>query len=97
MWIESAVANFFTPSSQKPKDRTTWAERSPDENVPATLLVAKYIAENTDSTALEAPARRQKIAAFDLVRSISDCHMRQAHPTVGFYLDHIRFGQAIPR
>lgn len=97
MGLESAVANFFTPASQKPKDRTTWAERSPDEDVPATLLVAKYIPENADFAALEAPAKRQKIAAFDLVRSISDHHLRQAHPTVGFHLDHIRFGQAIPR
>ncbi|KAH6637347.1 polynucleotide kinase 3 phosphatase-domain-containing protein [Chaetomium tenue] len=63
---KSAVANFFTPASQKPKDRTTWAERSPNEDVPATLLVAKYIPENADSSALEAPAKRQKIAAFDL-------------------------------
>jgi bifunctional polynucleotide phosphatase/kinase len=63
---KSAVANFFTPASQKAKDRTTWAERSPDDDAPATLLVAKYIPENADSTALETPAKRQKIAAFDL-------------------------------
>ncbi|KAB5527941.1 polynucleotide kinase 3 phosphatase-domain-containing protein [Coniochaeta sp. 2T2.1] len=60
---KSAVANFFTPTSQKPKDRTTWSERSPAEGVPATLLVGKYMPEKVDE---EAPNKRRKVAAFDL-------------------------------
>lgn len=64
---ESAVANFFTPTSQKPKDRTTWSERSPDEKSPATLLVAKYVPEDDQAKALDETAKRRKIAAFDLV------------------------------
>ena len=60
---ESAVASFFTPVSQKPKDRTTWSERSPDENSPATLLVGKYVPEGVQG---QPPVKRRKIAAFDL-------------------------------
>ncbi|TWU78434.1 hypothetical protein ED733_008847 [Metarhizium rileyi] len=59
---KSAVANFFTPTSQKPKDRTTWSERGPNDDVPATLLVGRYVPEG------HAPNQkpRRKIAAFDL-------------------------------
>jgi bifunctional polynucleotide phosphatase/kinase len=66
--LETAVANFFTPASQKPKDRTTWTERSPDEAAPATLLVAKYVPERGEEGP---PSKRRKIAAFDLVRAIA--------------------------
>ena len=63
--VESAVASFFTPTSQKPKDRTMWSERSPETGSPATLLVAKYVPEDFQ----EGPEpKRRKIAAFDLVR-----------------------------
>jgi hypothetical protein len=64
---ESAVANFFTPASQKAKDRTTWTERSPHEASPATLLVAKYVPDNDSSEESGSTAKRGKIAAFDLV------------------------------
>ncbi|OAA69915.1 DNA kinase/phosphatase Pnk1 [Akanthomyces lecanii RCEF 1005] len=59
---KSAVSNFFTPTSQKPKDRTSWSERKDDPNKPATLLVGKYTpeAESKDTQ------KRRKIAAFDL-------------------------------
>lgn len=60
---KSAIANFFTPTSQKPKDRTTWSERSAGDGVPATLLVGKYVPEKGED---EAPAKRRKVAAFDL-------------------------------
>ncbi|KAH8882364.1 PNK3P-domain-containing protein [Thozetella sp. PMI_491] len=60
---KSAIANFFTPASQKPKDRTSWAERSHDEDTPATLLVGKYVAEGASQ---ELEPKRRKIAAFDL-------------------------------
>lgn len=62
---ESAVASFFTPASQKPKDRTTWNERSPNDKTPATLLVAKYLPEKTDDTKKADPTKH-KIAALDL-------------------------------
>lgn len=65
---ESAVANFFTPTSKKPKDRTTWSERSAGDGVPATLLVGQYVPEKGDN---EPRAKRRKIAAFDLVRAPS--------------------------
>ena len=58
---ENAVANFFTPTSQKPKDRTTWSERGADDDTPATLLVGRYIPEGGEDT-----KPRHKIAAFDL-------------------------------
>ncbi|KAK4145074.1 polynucleotide kinase 3 phosphatase-domain-containing protein [Dichotomopilus funicola] len=62
---KSAVANFFTPASQKPKDRTIWSERAPDEDSPTTLLVAKYTPEGAPGSA-GTPAPPRKIAAFDL-------------------------------
>lgn len=60
--LENAVANFFTPASQKPKDRTTWSERSPNDDTPATLLVGRYEPEAKEDKA----PKRTKIAAFDL-------------------------------
>lgn len=59
--IETAVASFFTPTSQKPKDRTIWTERSRNDNVPATLLVGRYAPEGTIDL-----KPRHKVAAFDL-------------------------------
>ncbi|KAI1281567.1 DNA kinase/phosphatase Pnk1 [Xylaria sp. FL0933] len=58
---KGAVASFFTPTSQKPKDRTVWTERGQDSS-PATLLVGRFepeAAEEKDRT------KRRKIAAFD--------------------------------
>ncbi|KAK4034952.1 polynucleotide kinase 3 phosphatase-domain-containing protein [Parachaetomium inaequale] len=63
---KSAVANFFTPTSQKAKDRTTWAERAPGDDSGPTLLVAKYLPENPDAGVRDTAVKRQKIAAFDL-------------------------------
>ncbi|KPM37798.1 hypothetical protein AK830_g8760 [Neonectria ditissima] len=59
---KNAVANFFTPASQKPKDRTTWSERSPNDDTPATLLVGRYEPEVKEDGAV----KRTKVAAFDL-------------------------------
>ncbi|KAK1959652.1 polynucleotide kinase 3 phosphatase [Colletotrichum sublineola] len=59
---KSAVANFFKPQSQKPKDRTIWTERAPNDGTPATLLVGRYEPENTS---IESD-KRKKVAAFDL-------------------------------
>jgi bifunctional polynucleotide phosphatase/kinase len=63
---KSAVSNFFTPASQKPKERTIWSERAPNDDIPATLLVGRYEPENTDESDR---SKRRKIAAFDLVWS----------------------------
>ncbi|RFU81014.1 dna kinase phosphatase pnk1 [Trichoderma arundinaceum] len=60
---KSAVASFFTPTSQKPKDRTVWSERGPNDDVPATLLVGRYQPENKNQSSR---SKRYKIAAFDL-------------------------------
>ena len=62
--LESAVASFFQPTSQKPKERTSWSERAPDDDTPATLLVGRYEPEGMGDAD---GAKRGKIAAFDLV------------------------------
>lgn len=61
---ESAVSNFFTPTSQKPKERTQWSERGPDDDTPATLLVGRHEPEKMEESDRH---QRTKIAAFDLV------------------------------
>ncbi|KAI1652025.1 PNK3P-domain-containing protein [Daldinia loculata] len=61
---KNAVANFFTPTSQKPKDRTTWTERAPDgSDSPPTLLVGRYEPEQIEESDRR---KRRKIAAFDM-------------------------------
>ncbi|WYZ43506.1 hypothetical protein EsH8_VI_001205 [Colletotrichum jinshuiense] len=59
---KNAVANFFKPASQKPKDRTIWTERAPNGDTPATLLVGRYEPEKPPAEA----EKRRKVAAFDL-------------------------------
>lgn len=68
--IETAVASFFTPSSQKPPEKITWHERAPNDDTPDSLVVGKYepakdsakSEKTTDGT-----VKRHKIAAFDFV------------------------------
>ncbi|KAI8959549.1 PNK3P-domain-containing protein [Daldinia sp. FL1419] len=61
---KNAVANFFTPTSQKPKDQTAWTERVSDGNDSSpTLLVGRYEPEKIDESGRR---KRRKIAAFDL-------------------------------
>lgn len=94
---ENAVANFFTPTSQKGKDRTTWTERSPDNESAATLLVAKYAPEDEDAGTPDSVVQRRKIAAFDLVLcTAAPYHDSRAHSVIGFNLDHQRLRQATP-
>lgn len=66
---QGAVASFFTPTSQKPRDRTTWTERGVD-GAPPTLLVGRFEpegpSEDGKGTEGETTRRRRKIAAFDL-------------------------------
>ncbi|PHH71090.1 hypothetical protein CDD82_6757 [Ophiocordyceps australis] len=59
---KSAVANFFTPASQKPKDGTTWSQRCLSHDGPTTLLVGRHVPLDHDEQA----APRCKLAAFDL-------------------------------
>lgn len=56
------MASFFTPASQKPKDKTSWSERSPADGVPGTLLVARYDADTKEDPGV----KRTRVAAFDL-------------------------------
>ncbi|KAI1873730.1 uncharacterized protein JN550_002999 [Neoarthrinium moseri] len=60
---KSAVSSFFTPTSQKPKERTQWSERAADDDTPATLLVGRYEPEKLGESDRR---KRRKIAAFDL-------------------------------
>ncbi|KAL7623625.1 DNA kinase/phosphatase Pnk1 [Parahypoxylon ruwenzoriense] len=60
---KDAVANFFTPTSQKPKERTDWSERAPDDETHPTLLVGRYEPEDMGDADW---GKRRKIAAFDL-------------------------------
>ncbi|KAM3451641.1 hypothetical protein MY3296_005166 [Beauveria thailandica] len=72
---KSAVSSFFTPTSQKPKDRTSWSERKDDPNKPATLLVGKY----TPETESKKTGLRRKIAAFDLDSTLIDTSSGRKH------------------
>ncbi|OAA63134.1 DNA kinase/phosphatase Pnk1 [Cordyceps fumosorosea ARSEF 2679] len=72
---KSAISNFFTPTSQKPKDRTSWSERKDDPTKPATLLVGKY---TPDGESKETQKRR-KIAAFDLDSTLIDTSSGRKH------------------
>ncbi|RYO96191.1 hypothetical protein DL765_011672 [Monosporascus sp. GIB2] len=62
---KGAVASFFTPTSQKPKDRTIWTERAPDEDTPETLLVGRYEPAEGGKDDQSHRVKRRKIAAFD--------------------------------
>ncbi|KAH7148322.1 polynucleotide kinase 3 phosphatase-domain-containing protein [Dactylonectria macrodidyma] len=69
------TTSFFTPSSQKPKDRTTWSERSPNDDTPATLLVGRYEPEVKEDGAI----KRRKIAAFDLDSTLVSTSSGKTH------------------
>ncbi|KAI0967993.1 DNA kinase/phosphatase Pnk1 [Xylaria arbuscula] len=68
---KGAVASFFMPTSQKPKDRnrTVWAERGASSS-PATLLVGRFEPEAAEEKEKKEEQqeriKRRKIAAFDL-------------------------------
>lgn len=58
--LESAVASFFTPVSQKPRGRVIWSQRALDAGGPPTLLVGRYDTDEAELTS------RCKLAVFDL-------------------------------
>jgi bifunctional polynucleotide phosphatase/kinase len=68
--VETAVASFFTPTSQKPPEKIIWQERGPNDDTPSTLLVGKYVPSselNSDSNDFNTATKRRKVAAFDFV------------------------------
>ncbi|KAE9377779.1 DNA kinase/phosphatase Pnk1 [Stipitochalara longipes BDJ] len=65
---QTAVASFFTPASQKPSEKVLWQERAPNDDIPNTLLVGKYVPSTEPSSALKDEGintKRLKVAAFD--------------------------------
>lgn len=66
--LETAVASFFTPTSQKPPQKIIWQERAPNDDSPNSLLVGKYAPADDSVSALnEHESRKKIIAAFDFV------------------------------
>jgi hypothetical protein len=58
-----AVANFFTPASQKEPETMTWRVLN------NSLLVGRYKLEISSLGSETIPPKRRKIAAFDFVKS----------------------------
>lgn len=59
--IESSVASFFTPTSQKKPEKVSW------RIVNKSLIVGKYASDPSASEKLDS-TRRRRVAAFDFVR-----------------------------
>ncbi|KAJ4122745.1 DNA kinase/phosphatase Pnk1 [Fusarium equiseti] len=78
---KTAVANFFTPASQKPKDPTVWSERSPynNDDTPGTLLVGRFEPEKKEDRTI----KRRKIAAFDLDSTLISTSSGKKHASSG--------------
>ncbi|KAM0352335.1 hypothetical protein ACHAPU_002000 [Fusarium lateritium] len=78
---KTAIASFFTPASQKPKDPTVWSERSPNDNddIPATLLVGRFEPEKKE----DRTTKRRKIAAFDLDSTLISTSSGKKHASSG--------------
>ncbi|CZS90504.1 related to bifunctional polynucleotide phosphatase/kinase [Rhynchosporium agropyri] len=65
---QTAVASFFTPSSQKPPEKITWHERAPHDDAPDSLIVGRYKPAKTstqDKNLTSEEIKRYKVAAFD--------------------------------
>lgn len=78
---KTAIANFFTPTSQKPKDPIVWSERSPNNNddIPGTLLVGRFEPEKKE----DRKVKRRKIAAFDLDSTLISTSSGKKHASSG--------------
>ncbi|KAH8821230.1 polynucleotide kinase 3 phosphatase [Xylogone sp. PMI_703] len=82
MTTQNAVASFFTPTSQKPPEKITWEERSPDDDSPATLLVGKY--QPSELPEVQASAEKgAKIAAFDFDSTLISTSSGKKHGSDG--------------
>ncbi len=79
--IETAVASFFTPTSQKPLEQITWQERAPNDDTSSTLLVGKFVprdgASKSADNGIQPEIRRRKIAAFDFVGDVVLDHFQR--------------------
>ncbi|EPE36814.1 HAD-like protein [Glarea lozoyensis ATCC 20868] len=63
---KSAIASFFTPSSQKAPEKLKWQERAYSDQLPNTLLVGKHVPTDTSPTLPGLNQKKKKrIAAFD--------------------------------
>ncbi|KAI9643401.1 DNA kinase/phosphatase Pnk1 [Ciborinia camelliae] len=81
---QTAVASFFTPTSQKPPEKISWQERAPNDDTPSTLLVGKF--EPSNSSAKEVLSRnlkRNKVAAFDFDSTLIQTSSGKRHSSNG--------------
>jgi bifunctional polynucleotide phosphatase/kinase len=97
MSVETAVASFFTPVSQKPPEKIKWQERAFSDDLPNTLLVGKYVPANASISAQDAKEKKmKKVAAFDFVRSlVLDCALAALTwiCNVGFHAHRLYLGK----
>ena len=91
-YVATAVASFFTPTSQKPPEKIVWHERAPNENTPNTLLVGKYDLTKSHSASAAGSSlkemKRRKVAAFDFVShgpNFLEKHILTSVRHIGFY------------
>jgi bifunctional polynucleotide phosphatase/kinase len=71
---QTAVASFFTPTSQKLPEKVTWTERGVGDG-PRTLLVGRYVPAEKEGESAKEEAKRRKVAAFDFVSSHSEVYV----------------------
>ncbi len=70
-WPDKAIANFFTPLSQKKPDQITW------RIVNHSVLVGKYGPEEPNGERNAGHVAKRRIAAFDLVCFIARFYARK--------------------
>jgi hypothetical protein len=86
-----AIANFFTPVSQKEPEKMSWRV------VHDTLLIGRYGAPA--ATQATRPIKRRKIAAFDFVRLLSrylnDLEIRSTDSVIGLDFSYLRIRETV--
>ena len=91
-WSDKAIANFFTPLSQKKPEQITW------RIVNHSLLVGKYSPEESSGQHITGNVRKRRIAAFDLVCCV--CFIKEAHSVIdvstGPHVDRDGVRKSIP-